>query len=175
MASHSLCCSGFIVMAAAVLGLGPDAHNAPLPRDWIGEWVNADPETRSTTKVRIAVVDGIPTIQGFGKCHPTDCDWGATRLHLCARSGEEKQIVGLASWDQTFKDHHMVIRLERGVLSIDSYDIYKDNSRRTNRSTGETFRKNCRPPDCGLVCTSAPAHARGIPESVRPVVSQIVP
>lgn len=55
-------------------------------------WVNADPNTRSITKIElqfecndvVAVpVDGPPSppppdwyVHVFGKCHPSDCDWG---------------------------------------------------------------------------------------------------
>lgn len=54
-----------------------------------GVWRNADPNTRSITRVDLRfvcqdqILNGEPYPPGppwymhlFGKCHPTDCDWG---------------------------------------------------------------------------------------------------
>lgn len=54
-----------------------------------GKWKNADPNTRSITRVELRfvcqdqILNGQPYPPGppwymhlFGKCHPTDCDWG---------------------------------------------------------------------------------------------------
>src|SRR3712207_1722848 len=61
-----------------------------------GNWVNANPNTNSLTRIQLRfvcqdqVLNGQPYPPGppwyvhvFGKCHPTDCDWGevgATKL-----------------------------------------------------------------------------------------------
>lgn len=54
-----------------------------------GSWVNTDPDTRSITRVQLrfvcqdVILNGEPHPPGppwyahlYGKCHPTDCDWG---------------------------------------------------------------------------------------------------
>jgi hypothetical protein len=60
-----------------------------------GDWHNIDPATRSTTRVVVGFACGDTvhcdtngncsggesyfTMRPFGKCHPTDCDWGTRR------------------------------------------------------------------------------------------------
>lgn len=47
-----------------------------------GTWKNIDPKTGGITKI-IAETSGVPSVQSFGKCSPTDCDWGkATAVAL---------------------------------------------------------------------------------------------
>ncbi len=40
-----------------------------------GAWRNVDPNTKGITKI-IAETSGAASIHAFGKCSPTDCDWG---------------------------------------------------------------------------------------------------
>jgi hypothetical protein len=76
--------------AAIVCGLASSpvsAQCAVQPEE--GSWVNLNPNTRSVTQVRLRftcqdqVLNGQPYPPGppwhvhvFGRCHPTDCDWG---------------------------------------------------------------------------------------------------
>jgi hypothetical protein len=59
-----------------------------------GNWVNTDPNTRSLTRIQLRFVcqdqihNGQPYPPGppwyvhvWGKCHPTDCDWGEVGAH----------------------------------------------------------------------------------------------
>jgi len=142
MVKHRLLFACLVLLVASVAGVSIFADDAPAVDAWAGEWVNTDPNTRSTTKLKIALTDGKLAVHGFGKCHPTDCDWGTTPLHLCSVGDRAKDVVGFASWDQKFKDHHIVLRLKAGKLSVDSFDIYKDKSGRTNRSATEMFAKS---------------------------------
>jgi len=52
---------------------------ASLPaatRDFTGTWVNADPTTRSITRVRVSRSPDSIYVQAWGQCSPRDCDWG---------------------------------------------------------------------------------------------------
>ena len=45
-----------------------------------GSWVNVDKNTRGVTKAEIRAVGGHLVVQLWGRCHPTDCDWGMVPL-----------------------------------------------------------------------------------------------
>lgn len=76
-----------------------------------GSWHNTDPNTNSITRV---VVDwGCPdqgayhpagSIRVFGKCHPTDCDWG-TRRTYAETGGWER-----ARYDHSWATKHVWIK-----------------------------------------------------------------
>lgn len=51
----------------------------------VGEWVNIDSQTRGITKVVIHNNDEF-SISAYGKCHPTDCEWGKVKVHEIAAS-----------------------------------------------------------------------------------------
>jgi len=71
-----------------------------------GDWHNIDPNTRSITR---AIVDwGCPDQPGlaagyvrlFGKCHPTDCDWGVRRTY--AENGGWESATYRYSWSTKY-------------------------------------------------------------------------
>jgi len=47
-------------------------------QNFVGSWVNDDENTSGMTRVTIEISDSIINLHGYGKCHPTDCDWGIT-------------------------------------------------------------------------------------------------
>ncbi|MFG1604816.1 hypothetical protein [Actinoplanes sp. NPDC049265] len=68
-----------------------------------GNWVNADPNTNSITKAQLRDCQSVTTCSGdicsitydagwtirlFGKCSPTDCDWGWTAGRLRLSNGQ---------------------------------------------------------------------------------------
>jgi hypothetical protein len=91
---------GVLLLAAVValmlltLCAGADQAEAscsgPPPEN--GSWVNADPNTRDITRIELSYCQSVTTCSGggtcstvhdvgwrmhvWGKCHPTDCDWG---------------------------------------------------------------------------------------------------
>ncbi|SRR5579883_732078 len=51
------------------------------PSDFIGTWVNTNPNTRGITRFIVTSAGNNKlNLQVFGKCHPADCDWGKTTL-----------------------------------------------------------------------------------------------
>jgi hypothetical protein len=53
-----------------------DFHIGPLASDWVGTWTNANAGTSNITKIIITSANDQLTLHPFGKCAPTDCDWG---------------------------------------------------------------------------------------------------
>ena len=114
-----------------------DAQCIAQPED--GRWTNIDPATRSITRAVLRftcqdqVLNGQPYPPGppwhihlWGKCHPTDCDWGetgATRLS----SG---WIYG--TYNQGFARRYVYARMSQtrpGLLRIYIWTDFTDPGR----------------------------------------------
>jgi hypothetical protein len=98
-----------------------------------GEWLNEDLNTRGLTKLQIDQGDGQMRVHAWGRCHPTDCDWG---IQAGAMIGQGLTIT----WDQGFVLRKMVVTKrtddECGVVT-DS--VYSD--RRPRQQTTDVFRR----------------------------------
>jgi hypothetical protein len=54
----------------------PTATPTPNPARYDGTWLNNDSATPGDTELVISNSGNVATVHGYGKCHPTDCDWG---------------------------------------------------------------------------------------------------
>jgi hypothetical protein len=55
------------------------AESGNLPLDFVGNWHNLNNNTRDMTEINVDPVNGpivVVNAHGFGRCHPSDCDWG---------------------------------------------------------------------------------------------------
>lgn len=52
-----------------------DFHQGPVASDWVGTWTNLA-ATNNITKIIIGVSGAQLTFHPYGKCTPSDCDWG---------------------------------------------------------------------------------------------------
>ena len=77
------------VVGVATFGAGTPAQALCIQPDEEGNWTNTDPNTRSITRIDLrficqdVILNGEPYPPGppwyihvWGKCHPTDCNWG---------------------------------------------------------------------------------------------------
>lgn len=91
--------AAFVLAVAGLVGVGAatasPAHALCATQALQGNWSNINPNTRSLTKVNVGFVCGDVrlcdtngnctggesyfTLRGFGKCSPSDCDWGTRR------------------------------------------------------------------------------------------------
>jgi len=99
--------------------------NTALAARLDGTWVNIDSKTRGVTKVVIANNNG--KIYAFGKCHPTDCKWGAAAMYGGGNNFKAK-------YDQGFAVKRLSIaKLRNGNLCVIVKAKYNDGRRaRTN-------------------------------------------
>jgi len=73
--------------------------------EFVGNWGNVDSATNSITKVYIQVDATNVTIHPWGKCSPTDCDWGAKSYPISsAYSGGKLHVIWVNNYerDMTF-------------------------------------------------------------------------
>jgi len=107
-----------------------------------GKWVNVDEETRSITRLEIEERGAAWAIQAWGRCHPTDCDWGETPLHLLGDSVDDKVMkYGFAHWNKNFCETYMVLDLKNDELLVETHVVFRDASGRSNYRSKVSFKR----------------------------------
>jgi hypothetical protein len=79
-----LVAAGGLAITGATALVAPAPAHALCSNQLEGTWRNIDPNTRAMTRVDLRMytcgdTPGTQTtyrLRAFGKCHPTDCDWG---------------------------------------------------------------------------------------------------
>ncbi|MFC0219319.1 hypothetical protein ACFFJ7_13050 [Pseudochelatococcus lubricantis] len=112
-----------------------------------GTWINVNANTRSIPQIVIAN----DTVHVWGKCSPTNCDWGTTPLRQTRwrRPGGTTYVARplpnrySAFYDQGFATRTMSFRLDttNDQLNVTTATAFKDNSGRPDRSETEQFRR----------------------------------
>lgn len=91
---------------------------------FISEWENTDPATGGVTRIEIYEHDGKLNVHMWGRCHPTECDWGQTEAQRLEDEGGVMQVL----WTQSFKDETQTLRLlDDGRLEVRSKVHFTDN------------------------------------------------
>lgn len=102
-------------------------------KDLLGKWNNCDRNTRSIVRVVLGTKGSTLTVQGFGACTPTPCDWGVVAGIAYGDSVVATVAIAFtARFDFTFKETIMTGRLDNGTLIVETYDKFKDGSGRAN-------------------------------------------
>ncbi len=118
----------------------PALADAPdYTTEWSGTWVNQNPNTSAITKF-VIVPDGVHKfkVRVFGKCHPTDCDWGTTEMITYKRQ-DGYYFYGTANYAQGFKNTALIFTLAEGPIVLESFNRFLDNSGRQNYYSREQF------------------------------------
>lgn len=101
--------------------------------DLLGIWMNSDANTRGMTKLVVTKVNNqIVGLHGYGKCSPTDCDWGAINTSL-----SEPWTVGVYQFG--FKETRLLVKRTGDTLLVQTQDHYTDRSGRQDQSAQYTF------------------------------------
>ena len=111
-----------------------------------GDWTNVDTNTGGLTKLNIAVSGNTADVHAWGKCHPTDCDWGGVNAFAFApdvSSDPVSQAQALmATFITTFSETTLFISPQGSRLSVQSYTRFTDNSGRSNYASSDLFQKS---------------------------------
>jgi hypothetical protein len=128
-----------IIAAIAVLGVHRIARAQCLVQQEDGHWVNIDPNTRALTRAELRftcqdqILNGQPYPPGppwhvhlWGKCHPTDCDWGEV--------GAQRLSTGhiYATYDQGFARRYVWAKMSiylPGKLWVYTWTDFQDPAR----------------------------------------------
>jgi ribosomal protein L31 len=136
--SLTLVASGSILAAALV----NPAFAAPA--DFVGTWVNTNSSTRGITRVVVTSAgSGKLNVQVFGKCHPTDCDWGKTTLVTYGSNVQDtNHRFATANYSKNFANTLLTVNLNSNQqISLQSFTQFTDSSARQNYSNTETFKR----------------------------------
>jgi hypothetical protein len=110
-----------------------------------GSWTNVDASTSGITNLDISAMGSNAKVQAWGKCHPTDCDWGTVQAQAFAPSVSSDLISSadtlIAVFDSSFSQTTLVIKPSGNRLVVDSYDRFLDSSGRSNYLARYTFQK----------------------------------
>jgi len=127
---------------ARILYQVPVQSGGPSPsplQPFVGDWVNVDPDTRGMTRLEITETgDGSASFHGYGRCHPTDCDWGLARAGLAGEA-----LIG--TYDFNWKQTRILVRRQGEQLLADVVDDYTAADGRTDRTSSYVL-ANRQPP-----------------------------
>lgn len=135
--SRSFFSKKFLVVAM-VSGLSTLASAAPA--DFVGTWLNRDRNSRGI--IRIVVHPGMQ-VQAYGSCTPNPCDWGRAPMTTYGRSVTDRNHkIATANYNFSFKRTSLVLKTPRpGLMTLEDFNVFTDNSGRQNYYMGQTFRK----------------------------------
>jgi hypothetical protein len=113
----------------------------------LGSWTNLHP-SGGLVKVTIGGTQTSPTVEAFGQCSPTPCDWGTVRsISYGSSVSSTVGTTALAPYSFGFKNAQLVIRYwltatgdER--LTVTTYNEFTDGSGRSNYVKTETFARS---------------------------------
>ena len=121
-----------VITACAIVTPIFAQSGAKKEKSFVGKWV-AVKEDAGLPRLEITGKGYKLEIQAWGKCHPDDCDWGKVPLNLLGESVSAKELpYGFATWDHKFKVAHMALYMDKSELVVATYNIFTDDSGRTN-------------------------------------------
>ncbi len=108
----------------------------------VGTWVNTDSSTRGITKLVITETGNSYEAHGFGKCSPTDCDWGKKQMMTYGSNvSDATHQVGTATYNPGFAETILTMEQSGGQIVVRDFTRFTDNSGRQNYYARYTLRK----------------------------------
>jgi len=116
---------------------------AQVPPDvvpFLGSWKNTNSATRNLTRVDITPstqIFPVASAHAFGKCHPTDCDWGKEDAYRGPAGSNQLKVTFYAKandwWHSIFADLYLTLTfVSANRLNYQLQTIYVDYSGRPN-------------------------------------------
>jgi hypothetical protein len=98
-----------------------------------GKWSNCDKNTRGLVRVVLGTKGSTLTVQAFGACTPTPCDWGVVEGIAYGDSVSATEAMAFsARYDFSFKEAIVTGYLDNGTLIVETYNKFTDGSGRSN-------------------------------------------
>jgi len=118
----------------------PPAVVSPAPLT--GTWTNTNKATRDIVKIVIAASGGGISVEAFGACSPTPCDWGSVPgIVYAATVSASKATAFSAQYKFSFGQATIAGHLHEGHLLIQTFTQFTDGSGRSNLFTTDQLAK----------------------------------
>jgi len=105
-----------------------------------GKWKNVNLLTGQISRFSIKILDDKLLLNCFGKVENGEMDWGLVTGELFSSKVISKEIEGfVANYDFGFMETRVVGNVKYGVITIQSYNTFKDGSSRNNYISREFF------------------------------------
>ncbi len=139
-----------LLLVVIALLMVPASPAVASTSQFAGVWINSDPNTSGITRIIISVAGDQVTVQAFGKCTPTDCDFGPSTAYAYANSVSANLATAAqaitAQFTLSFKVTTLTINLGRNnTLQVQSFDRFTDSSNRTAYTQSYTFVRGGQP------------------------------
>jgi hypothetical protein len=106
----------------------------------VGTWLNTDKQAGGIAKLVLSSEGGQTKVRAFGACSPEPCDWGEAKAAVySAGVGSKEGMAFSAAYDFGFMETILAVYLKMGILVLDSFNTFKDGSRRSNYFSREFF------------------------------------
>jgi hypothetical protein len=111
------------------------------PTPMIGRWANTNPRTDGIVETAIARDESrmMVHVTGKGGTGPIAWGWADAKVYGCIEEDGNPATVLYAHYDFGFMEAHLQIRLNRGVLVVANFNVFKDDSGRSNYFNREFF------------------------------------
>jgi hypothetical protein len=118
-----------------------EVGGAPVdPAPLAGTWFNTDKKTHGIAKLVLTQSAGALRARAFGACDPELCDWGEVpALTFSSGVSSPEGMAFTALFDFGFMETLLAVYLKGGILVLDSFNTFKDDSGRSNYFSREFF------------------------------------
>ena len=118
-----------------------EVGGAPVdPTSLAGTWFNTDKKTRGIAKLVLTQDTGALKAHAFGACDPELCDWGEVPgFAFSSAVSSPEGMAFTALFDFGFMETLLAVYLKGGILVLDSFNTFRDDSGRSNYFSREFF------------------------------------
>jgi hypothetical protein len=110
------------------------------PTPLAGTWLNTDKKTRGIAKLVLTQDNGALRAHAFGACDPEACDWGEVPgFAFSSGVSSPEGMAFTALFDFGFMETLLAVYLKGGILVLDSFNTFRDDSGRSNYFSREFF------------------------------------
>jgi hypothetical protein len=110
------------------------------PAPLVGTWLNTDKASPGIVKLILSARDGALVVRAFGACKPSPCDWGEVDGLVYSDGVDSNEGMAFtASYRFGFLETILAVYLKSGILVLDSFNAFKDDSGRSDYFSREFF------------------------------------
>jgi hypothetical protein len=115
----------------------PGPHRSFRAADYVGLWKNPDVQTSTIPELVVRPGGKGLLVQIWGKCHPTNCDWGSVPAIPMGQSvavpADQEALALTATFNPGFAEQHVTLRLLDQDLLVATTDThFRDKSGRAD-------------------------------------------